>query len=37
MGFSNTFLNLNLFDLIGVKFCKFRLYERTELQVHHLC
>ena len=34
--FKNTFLNLNLFDLIVVKFCKFRWYERSELQVHIL-
>ena len=30
----NTFLNYNLFNLIVVNFCKFRSYERSELQVH---
>ena len=33
--FLNTFLNFNLFHLILVIFfCKFRSYERSELQVH---
>ena len=34
MIFFNTFFNFNLFNLIVVIFCKFRLYERSEIQVH---
>ena len=34
--FFNTYLNFNLFYLIVVIFCKFRLYERSELQVHYM-
>ena len=34
VNFLNTFLNFHLFYLIVVIFCKFRLYERSELQVN---
>ena len=33
--FFNAFKNFNLFYLIVVIFCKFRLYKRSELQVHN--